>query len=118
MTVELVSGWVDGDRVVIVERAGDDVRARSLPAKWSLFVEDLDDDDRRDLQRMRDIVGVRVDGRYTRADFRNRWARKDFVDKVEKSNRGRSAAGVAPYRVLEADVNPLRRLLSDSTDLV
>jgi DNA polymerase elongation subunit (family B) len=117
VTVELVSGWVDDNRVVLVERVGDDTRIRALPAKWSAFVADFDDDDRRDVQRMREVTGVNVDGRYTRIDFRDRWNRKDFCYRLDSANRGRQGAGEAGIALLEADVNPLRRLMSDRLDL-
>jgi DNA polymerase elongation subunit (family B) len=118
MTVELVSGWVDDDRVYVVERSGDDTRIRSIRARWSMFFNALDQEDRQTLQRMPEVVGLeQVDG-YTRIDFKNRWTRKDVRFRIESNNRG-SLAGRGPaFELLEADVNPLRRMLSDNPNLV
>lgn len=83
-----------------------------MRAKWSAFFLGLDDDDRLTLQRMREVVGLSVEGRYTRVDFRNRWARKDICYRLEQGMEGARAAG-AEAAILEADVNPLRRFMSD-----
>ena len=105
---DLVSGWTERDTVHLVQRAGDEVTIRTVPAKWSLFVTGLDDTDRATLARDRRVTGCRADGAYTRVDCRNRWARQDVVEVLER------AAAKAPHvRVLEADLSPLRRLLSD-----
>lgn len=112
--MELVSGWSDDDSVFVVERlpGSDARRVRRFPARWSAFVTGLDDADRLTLQRTRDVTGLSVRGPYTRIEFRNRWARKDLVYKLQQLCEGvRVAGGVGA--VLEADVNPLRRFMSD-----
>lgn len=118
MSAELVSGWSDGDKVYVVERSGDDTRIRALPAKWTAFVENLDDDDRRYLQRKREVQGLSVVGNQTRIDFRDRWSRKSICWRIkeaaESSLRASGRRGPMP---LEGDVNPLRRLLSDYPSL-
>lgn len=103
--MELVSGWSDNEYVYLVERPADsaDVRIRRMRAKWSAFFAGLDDADKLTLQRMREVVGLCVAGNYTRVDFKNRWARRDLVERL-------SAKQAA---ILEADVNPLRRFMSD-----
>lgn len=83
-----------------------------MRAKWSAFFVGLDDKDRLALQRARDVVGLSVRGKYTRVDFRNRWARKDCLYRLEPAIDGARLAG-ADAAVLEADVNPLRRFMSD-----
>jgi DNA polymerase elongation subunit (family B) len=114
MSVELVSGWADGDTVYVVERSGDDTRIRALPAKWSAFVENLEDDDRRHLQRMKEVRGLQVVGNQTRIDFRDRYARKNVCWQLkELSDSNYRVTGRRRNQPLEADVNPLRRLLSD-----
>jgi DNA polymerase elongation subunit (family B) len=112
--VELVSGWSDDKYVYLVERNGaETVRVRRVQAKWSAFFSGLDDSDRLTLQRASEVTGVSVRGRYTRVDFRNRWARRDIVRRMEEVLVGSRAGGNTEAAILEADVNPLRRFLSD-----
>lgn len=111
--MEIVSGWSDDDSVYLVERVSDNVRLRRMPAKWSAFFTGLDDGDRLSLQRSRDVVGLSISGKYTRVDFRNRWARKDVCYKLGLAVEGARAAGDYSAAILEADVNPFRRLLAD-----
>lgn len=108
----LVSGWTEGDRSFLVERAGDEIRIRNVPARWSFFVSGLDDSDRANLARDRRVSGVREEGRYTRVDCRNRWGRKDIVEILDRL--ARRTTGV---EVLEADVTPIVRLLADVPSL-
>lgn len=117
MNVELVSGWVDGESVYIVERFDEDTRIRCLPAKWSAFFHSLDAEDRGSMQRLREVTGLRQVGDYTRIDFKHRWARKQVVYRIQSFNNGVRAAGGKGVDVLEGDVNPLRRLLSDFPNL-
>lgn len=84
-----------------------------MQAKWSAFFLGLDNADRLDLQRAREVIGLQVQGKYTRVDFRNRWARKDILFKLGKAIDGARAAGATDCAILEGDVNPLRRFLSD-----
>lgn len=113
--IELVSGWVDRDTVHLVERHEDATTVRAIPAKWTAFFLDLDDSDRGDLQRMRQVIGLQPAGRYTRVDFRNRWDRRDICERIQEGAR-RSGQPAVP--IMEADVNPLRRFLSDSPNHV
>lgn len=122
MTVELVAGWSEEKLTYLVERSGDDVRIRPVPSRWSMFVQGLDDDDRRSLQRRKEVVALTPGERYTRIDFRGRWARKETAlilkDAISAKRLAESGADeVAPRdqqaSILEADVSPLRRLLAD-----
>ncbi len=108
---EYVAGWNDDANVYLVAREGEAVKCRRIPAKWSAFVRNLPERDRFTLQRHRDVVGIQPDGEYTRIDFRNKWARKEIVQGIQRA----VAVGAMPStcEVLEGDVNPLRRLLSD-----
>ena len=90
---------------------------RRCPAKWSAFFATLDDDDRGSMQRMKEVVGLQQVGSYTRVDFRNRYARKDVLYRLESYNRGAQASGSPGIPVLEGDVNPVRRMLSDFPNL-
>src|SRR6476661_3952611 len=117
---ELVSGWSDDTPVYLIERNGDSVGYRKVPARWSAFFLGLDDSDRAALARSKDVKALTIEGQYTRIDFTSRQARDDVVDRVGKAISKRRTVG---YRepgdmtvdpaVLEADVRPLRRLLSD-----
>jgi len=117
--VALVGGWHDDDRVYLIERSGEDARIRSFPAKWSAFFSGFDDDDRREMERIREVRGLSVDEHgVVRIDFRNRWARKDVVWNLgEMSASMMRAAGEQGPRIYEADVDPLRRMLSDNGGL-
>jgi len=128
--VELVSGWSDDKYVYLVERlSGDsDVRVRRVRAKWSAFFVGLDDDDRHALQRTREVIGLSVRGKHTRVDFRNKWDRLSVCNRLGSLIEGARAAASGdefalgesipdPPAILEADVNPLRRLLSDHGSL-
>jgi DNA polymerase elongation subunit (family B) len=84
-----------------------------MRAKWSAFFVGLDDADQLTLQRAREVVGLSVSGKYTRVDFANRWARKDIVWKLNQAVKGARLAGDTESAILEADVNPLRRFMSD-----
>lgn len=111
--MELTSGWADDKHVYLVERPADrgSVRVRRMQALWSAFFVGLDESDRFALQRSPAVTGVSVRGQYTRVDFRNRWERHDIVARLSDSF---SRVGLDPKTViLEADVNPLRRFLSD-----
>lgn len=90
-----------------------DIRVRRVPAKWSAFFTGLEDDDRLALQRTREVKGLSVRGRYTRVDFVNKWERKNLVYRLSQHIDGIRAAGATGAGIFEADVNPLRRFLSD-----
>jgi len=112
--MEIVSGWSDERHVYFVERSGDDVRVRRLPARWSAFFVGLDDDDRKTLQRSREVNGLAVEGKYTRVDFVSKWARVDACRRIGEVFKGAGMALDAPeFSILEADVGPLRRALTD-----
>lgn len=118
---EIVSGWSDDNGVFLVVRDGERVSARRFPAKWSAFFTGMNDADRHALQRAFEVVGLEVDDGITRVDFRNRWARKDALYKIQNAVDGKrldAAFGdeepTATAQILEADVTPLRRFLSDN----
>lgn len=110
----LVSGWTEGDKSYLVEREGDGIRIRTVPARWAFFVTGLDDTDRANLARDRRVIGVKQTdgGKYTRVDCKNRWGRKDIVEILERA--ARRTTGV---EILEADVTPIVRLLADVPSL-
>lgn len=123
---EIVSGWSDDDHVYLVERDGDRVGARRLPARWSAFFRGMDDKDRAALARTRDVIRVELDAHgYTRADFRNRHARRESLQRIEQAIKLRrmdvfheeDATKLYDGAILEGDVGPLRRLLSDVPQL-
>lgn len=115
--MELVSGWSDNDHVYLVERVESDVKVRRMRARWSSFFQGLDDEDRKTLQRTREVTALSVDRGYTRVDFRNRWDREKICRRIGEHLEGSRAAGFYGGAMLEADVNPLRRLLSDHGSL-
>ena len=111
----IVSAWTDKERVNLVERVGSGIRIRQVPARYSLFVTGVDDADRTTIARDKRVTGVSVAGVYTRVECRDRWGRKDLVKLLEGAAE---AAGTADdFRILEGDVSPLRRLMSDVASL-
>lgn len=116
---EYVSGWDsnDGKYVYLVERNDDgSVNARRIPAKWSAFVRGLNADDKLTLARDPRVVGLKDDEHgYTRLDFANRWERRDITMQLQAivDVQRISGYGTGDEGVYEADVSPLRRLLSD-----
>lgn len=120
--LQLVSGWSDDYHVHLVARSGPALRYMKVPARWSAFFTGLTDRDRADLTRAPEVRGVTVDAHgYTRVDFTNRFDRDAVVRKVEEAVKHRRAESFGEdfeeVRILEADVRPLRRLLSDSPHL-
>lgn len=108
--VDVVSGWSDNNRVYLVERRADDIKIRMMPARWSFFVEGLGAAELASLAREPRVKAISEDGeRRHRIDFKNRWGRRDIADALEAY----AVKNERPIKVLEADVNPLRRLLSD-----
>ncbi len=118
---ELVSGWSDDHHVHLIERAGEKLKYMKVPAKWSAFFKGLEDDDRATLARAPEVKGISVDPHgYTRIDFAGRWERERVVRAVEEAAKRRRVESFkehAPVEILEADVRPLRRLLSDTPTL-
>lgn len=121
---ELVSGWSDDRSVYLVFRDGERVSYKKLPARWSFFVRGLDEDDRTQLQRLTDVIGMSQDKDPSvwRIDMRTRWSRAEVARKVSRAVAGHvmfdafsddATTEELNAAVLEADVNPLRRLLSD-----
>lgn len=84
-----------------------------MRAKWSAFFVGLSEADRLTLQRMREVSALSIRGEYTRIDFVDKWARKEVVWKLQQWVDGARAGGDNSAAILEADVNPLRRFLSD-----
>lgn len=123
---EIVSGWSDDDYVYLVERDGDHVGAKRLPAKWSAFFRGMDEKDRTALARTRDVAKVELDAHgYTRVDFKNRHARRDSLFRIGEAIKRRRMDALSEKdltklydgAILEGDVGPLRRLLSDVPQL-
>lgn len=122
---DIVSGWSDDHHVYLVIRDGERISCRKFPAKWSAFVTGMDEDDRRTLGRSNEILGVAFDGRYTRIDFRTRWARKEGLARIANAIKARNMdralyasdeefENSAAAGIWEGDVGPLRRFLSDN----
>lgn len=106
----LVSGWTEKNRTYLVQRISDEeVKVRSVPAQYAFFMTGLDDEDRATIARDTGVIGVRVEGDYTRIDCRNHWARKELIGALEEAI-GRNHPDA---EILEGDVSPLRRLLTD-----
>lgn len=121
---ELVSGWSDEQRVYLIEREGDSLKYRSVPAQWSLFVLGMDEKDRAALARSEAVSAIIPEGPYTRVDCRGKWQRKEVADWLGKAVEARQTIGwrdpnddAPDPALLEADVMPLRRLLSDNPNL-
>jgi len=118
---ELVSGWSDDKDVYLVHRDGESVTYRRVPARWSCWLRGLSAEDKRVLQRNPLVSGLAEEGRLTRLEFRNRWDRRSVVYHLTEHIRGlsiadalsRTSTGTFEAAILEGDVNPLRRLLSD-----
>ncbi len=121
---ELVSGWSDEERVYLIERDGDSVRYRSVPARWSMFVLGMDEKDRATLARSSNVIAIIPEGQYTRIDCRGKWQRREVAEWLGKAIEERRTIGwkdpndaTPEPALLEADVMPLRRLLSDNGHL-
>ena len=115
MTAQLVSAWTDDGKVHLVERKGDQVFIRRVPAKWEFFVTGLDDVDRGHLSRDRRVRSVVREKGYDRIECRDRWERNEVTAIIETAARAKGSAD--RIKVLEGDVSPLRRLMSDYPDL-
>lgn len=114
MTTELVSGWTEGRNVYLVENKGTAPRIRRLPAKWSFFAKGLDESDRKAVARDPGVIAVEHDDPYTRINCRDRKARKAIQETLRDAARENDNDEL---EILEGDVNPLRRLLSDVSTL-
>lgn len=111
---ELVSAWTEGNRTFLVQRDGPSgIKIRGVPARWDLFVLGLDERDRTDLARDPRVRAITVEGHYTRIGCVNRWKRKELVEILERAARAKDRE----LEILESDVSPLRRLLSDVASL-
>ncbi len=105
-----VSGWTANNRTYLVERISEDeVKLRTVKARYSFFMTGLDNDDRWALARDSRVEGAVEQGEYTRIDCGSQWARQGLLKALR--------AKVPDERILEADVSPLRRLLSDVPSL-
>lgn len=105
----VLSGWTEGKFVKLVVRQGESISIRRLPAKWTVFVTGLSDDDRYVIGRDRRVVAVTSAGPYTRVDCTSHWARKDIIEALTRAANARDAL----IEVTEGDVAPVRRLMSD-----
>lgn len=110
---KLVSAWLRGRYVLFGQRDGDEFRVRRVPARYTFFVTGLDDSDRADLGRDPRVFSVKVEGVHTRVECREWWGRKEIVEILDS----RAQATGSDVRILEADVHPIRRLLSDTPSL-
>lgn len=113
--MRVVSGWYTDDHVYLVMPGPDGrgVAGRRLPARWTLFLASDDSRVLASLQRDGRVERVSqeqgADGPILRVDCKSRGARYGLRDEL--------AARLGRAAVLEADVDPLRRLFSDDTSL-
>ena len=114
--IELVSAWSDNDSVHMIERVSPtEIRRRVAKAKWSAFLKGTDADDIAALKRDPTVIGVVPQGDYVRVDFKTMWDRRRICEHVGEAIKVQSyGLRGSDAAVLEADVNPLRRLLSDA----
>ena len=110
----LISAWTDKGKVHLVQRIDDQIRVRTTPAKWAFFATGLDKSDRQSLARDPRVTAVIIEGEYTRIECQDRGARYAIVEALEEAARIQQDDSI---RVLEADVSPLRRLMSDNPNL-
>lgn len=123
--MDLVSGWNDENFVYLVRREGAEAKLRRYPAQWAAYVSSMNDEDRRNVQRCPEVKALKVEGHYTRVEFRSRWERDKLCRALREAIEKKRTTGwksaeeseVPEPAVLEADVSPLRRLLSDNGEL-
>lgn len=107
--MEITAAWYDDTDVYLVALEEDGSRSiRKVRASWTIFLEGADESDAQALARLPDVLAVRPDGEgRLRIDCRSRKARWFVTSKLERATD-------RPDLVREADVNPVRRLLTDA----
>ena len=122
MSLDLVSAWqeddpINGDRVVLVTRKDGRPKFHTTKSKWTIFVEGVGQDVADYIGRDPGVVGTSFDGPYLRIDCKHRGARWKVVDWLERFQEFNQKKGGPEVKILEADVKPVRRLLSDNPHL-
>lgn len=107
-TVTAINGYVDGDSVVLVQREGGERTLRRVPADWCSYhlLEELGDL-RRQIETSSHVSGTKVEGKWLRVSWRDRFARDRICRDQESPLRSRG------IRTFEADLSPLRRYMLD-----
>lgn len=113
--MEFVSGWDDGRSVFFALRTFDGRRLiKRSRADWDFFVWGMRDHELQTLGRLPEVVAVHSDGpNRKRIKCRSFFDRRRVVDRLEKAQK----AGVDHFKILEADVRPVLRYLSDHSDV-
>lgn len=108
---EYVNAYEENGRLVLLRREGDTLRRIVKPAEFSAFYRatEIHPDLRRSLSTSQFIRSVKEEGEFLRVSFKDRNVRQALV---RGTNRGGSP--LAGITVLEGDVHPVRRFLSDN----
>ncbi len=107
---KIVNAWDTGREVKLVVRTPEGGSViRTMRAPWDFFLRGADDHDRRALLGSRDVVGVRIEGDYTRVQCLSRWARRNLIQSLNDQ-------GVVDS-IREGDVSPVKRILADHGSL-
>lgn len=107
--ISLVNAFWAGNRVCIVQRIEGEVSKRFAPAEYTCFIKvaDLDEANERRLRELRHVIGMKKEGSW----WRVKWRDYNILKKACGSDGPFAKAGLKVY---EADVNPVRRFLTDS----
>lgn len=105
-TTSFVNGFVDGGRVLLLYRdQGGTLRQKSVPAEYVTYhPRTIDAEFQRALRKDKRVLGVAEQGRWLRVRWRDRWERKNVC--VQMRDNG--------IPVMEGDVDPVRRFMSDT----
>jgi DNA polymerase elongation subunit (family B) len=111
--LSIVNAFWQGDHVVLVQRIDDVVAKRSVPAEYTCFIKqaDLDAVAERKLRESRHIVSMKREGIW----WRVRWHNWKVLRSMYASDGPFARAGIEVY---EADVNPVRRFLTDNDVII
>jgi DNA polymerase I len=102
---EIVNAFWQGNRVVLIDRSGDTVSKRMVPALHGFFVRQnqLDLEDERKLRDNRRVLSMKREGSWWRVVTRDQHDARFFFEQFEK-------VGI---HLSESDVHPVRRFLTD-----
>lgn len=105
---EIVNAYWDRDSLFVVERRGSAVSTRRERARHCCFLRrsEVDAGLERELRASRHVAGMREEGAHLRVSWRERWA----CLQASRTDGFFAARGVT---VLEADVDPVRRWITD-----
>lgn len=108
--VSIVNAFWEGNSVVLVQRSKSDaVTRRSVPAEYTCFIKqaDLDKKAERKLRDTNHVRSMKREGSWWRVRWNNWKVLRSFC----KKDGAFARAGI---EVFEADVNPVRRFLTDN----